>query len=331
MKAIVLHEVKSKLALEDRDELSPVAGQVVVTLQAAAFNRRDYWITQGKYPGIELPVVPGSDGAGVVSKLGTGVSDEWLNRQVVINPGWNWGSNQQFQSNDFQILGMPIDGTFAGQVLVPIEYLHASPGHLSPVKAAALPLAGVTAFRALFSQAGLKAGENVLVTGAGGGVATFAIQFAKAAGAKIYVTSSSPEKISNAIRLGATAGFNYRESDWGKQLVATAGNMNVIVDSAGGQNYAVLLNVAAPGGRVVNYGATTGPAESLNLFHVFWKQLRLLGSTMGSPEDFSAMLDFVTQHKIEPVIDQVYPLADANEALDRLSASEQFGNLVLEM
>ena len=331
MKAIVLRDLNSKLMLEDREELSPAAGQVVVAIQAAALNRRDYWITQGKYPGINLPVVLGSDGAGIVAKLGTGVSDDWMNRQVVINPGWSWGPNQRFQSNDFQILGMPSDGCFAEEVLVPAEYVHASPDHLNPVKAAALPLAGVTAFRALFSQAGLKPSENVLVTGAGGGVATFAIQFAKAAGASVYVTSSSSEKISNAIRLGATAGFNYRESDWGKQLVAAAGNMNVIVDSGGGPNYAVLLNVAAPGGRIVNYGATAGPAESLNLFHVFWKQLRLLGSTMGSPEDFSAMLEFVTQHKLEPVIDQVLALADANEALDRMSASDQFGKLVLEI
>ena len=114
---------------------------------------------------------------------------------------------------------MPFDGTFAEQVLVPVDHLHASPGHLSPAQAAALPLAGVTAFRACFSQAELKTWEKVLVTGAGGGVATFAVQFAKAAGAKVYVTSSSPEKISNAIRLGATAGFNYRDSDWDQQLL----------------------------------------------------------------------------------------------------------------
>ena len=331
MKAMVLNELKSKLVLEERDELVPGAGQVVVQLRAAALNRRDFWITQGMYPGIKLPVVLGSDGAGVVCQVGAGVSEVWLDREVIINPGCNWGNHQEFQSPDFQILGMPQNGTFAEQVLVPVARVHESPGHLDPPLAAALPLAGVTAFRAVFSQAGLKQSEKVLVTGAGGGVATFAVQFGHAAGATVYVTSSSPTKISQAIRLGATAGFNYRDSDWDQQLLEVAGPIDVIVDSAGGLSYDTLLKVAAPGGRIVNYGATAGPAKSVNLFHVFWKQLRLLGSTMGSPADFSAMLDFVNHHKMEPVIDRIIPLADVNEALDRLGSSEQFGKLVLEI
>ena len=157
------------------------------------------------------------------------------------------------------------------------------------------------------------------------------MQFARAAGAEVYVTSSSPEKIAAAIEIGAVAGFNYRDPAWGKELVAAAGNMNVVVDSAGGQNYGSLLSIAAPGGRIVNYGATAGPAESLNLFHVFWKQLRLIGSTMGSPDDFAAMIEFVNQHKIEPVVDRVLALADATEGLDCLGASNQFGKLVLKI
>ncbi len=331
MKVMILNELKSRLVLEERDELVPGAGQVVVQLRAAALNRRDYWITQGKYPGIKLPVVLGSDGAGVVCQVGEGVSEDWLDRPVVINPGWGWGDHQEFQSSNFQILGMPQDGTFAEQVLVPVAHVHKSPGHLDPTLAAAIPLAGVTAFRAVFSQAELKTSEKVLVAGAGGGVATFAVQFAKAAGATVYVTSSSPTKISQAIRLGATAGFNYRDSDWDQQLLEVAGPIDVIVDSAGGLGYDTLLKVAAAGGRIVNYGATAGPAKSVNLFHVFWKQLRLLGSTMGSPADFSAMLDFLNHHRMEPVIDRIIPLADVNEAIDRLGSSEQFGKLVLKI
>ena len=157
------------------------------------------------------------------------------------------------------------------------------------------------------------------------------MQFAKAVGAEVYVTSSSSKKIAAAIEIGATAGFNYRDPAWGKDLVAAVGNMNVIIDSAGGPSYAALLSIAAPGGRIVNYGATAGPAESVNLFHVFWKQLRLIGSTMGSPNDFAAMIDFVNQHKIEPVIDRVLPLADANEGMKCLEASGQFGKLVLKI
>ncbi len=331
MNALVLKEAKSKLVIEERDQLSPASGQVVVRLTAAALNRRDYWITQGMYPGIKLPVVLGSDGVGVVSKTGEGVADSWADQEVIINPGWDWGSNYKVQSGDFHILGMPADGTFAEEVVVPAEYVHAKPSHLKPTHAAAIPLAGVTAYRALFTQADLKAAENVLVTGAGGGVATFAIQYAVAAGANVFVTSSSGEKIAQAIALGAKAGFDYTDRNWGKKISADAGMMNVIIDSAGGENYSELLKLAAPGGRIVNYGATTGPPEQVDLFKVFWKQLSLRGSTMGSPADFAAMLKFVESHKIEPVIDSVIPLADANDGLQKMKSSKQFGKLVFEI
>jgi len=301
----------------------------VVSLKAAAFNRRDYWITQGMYPGLELPVIPGSDGAGIVASLGEGVEESWQDREVIINPGLDWGDDERVQSDQFQILGMPRDGTFAEQIVVPASQLHDKPQHLSWTESAALPLAGVTGYRALFTQGELQSGEHVLITGIGGGVATFALQYAVAAGAKVTVTSSSEAKRNFAEKLGAVAGYDYRAGDWGKQLVQEHGSPDLIIDSAGGGGYEILLKIAAPAGRIVNYGATAGPPEKLDLFKLFWKQLRLLGSTMGSPSDFAAMLAFVNQHEIKPAVDRVMKLEDANQGLDAMSTSEQFGKLVL--
>lgn len=330
MKALVFTEIKHPLQLEQREDLVPGLGEAVVALKAAALNRRDYWITQGMYPGIRLPVVLGSDGAGIVTRLGDGVSPDWLQREVIINPGWNWGDSNAAQSTDFQILGMPDNGTFADEVRVPAEYLADKPQHLSWHEAAAVPLAGVTAYRAVFTQGRLQPGERVLISGVGGGVATFALQYAIATGASVVVTSSSSEKIERAIQLGATAGFDYTADGWHKRLLSEHGPVDLIIDSAGGDGYANLIDVAAPGGRVVNYGATAGPPKKLDLFKIFWKQLHLIGSTMGSPDDFSAMLAFVNQHQIKPVVDEIFSLADGNEAITRMKNSQQFGKLVID-
>jgi len=331
MRTLVLKQVGEPLELQSRDELAPGDGEVVVKLRAAALNRRDFWITQGMYPGIKTPVVLGSDGAGTVAKLGSGVDADWESRQVIVNPGWNWGENPAAQADDFCILGMPVDGTFADEVRVPAEYLHEKPQHLSWHEAAALPLGGLTAYRAVFTQGQVAEGETVLVTGIGGGVATFALQFAVAAGAKVLVTSSSEEKIARAVELGAIAGYEYTEKDWAEKLQNDHGPVHLTIDSAGGEGYAHLIDLAAPGGRIVNYGATTGPPKKLDLFKVFWKQLRLIGSTMGSPSDFRAMLELVTSSGIKPVIDDVLPLAEGNESLSRMKNSPQFGKLVLEI
>ncbi|MEX2188985.1 MAG: zinc-binding dehydrogenase [Pirellulales bacterium] len=331
MKALTLKRVKTPLELEERPALHAAAGEVVVRLKAAALNRRDYWITQGMYPGIEPPVILGSDGAGVVSQIGDGVDEAWLGRDAIINPGLDWGDDLSAQSSKFTILGLPRDGTFATEVAVPATQLHGKPAHLDWREAAALPLAGMTAYRALFSQGGLQSGETVLITGIGGGVATFALQLAVAAGAIVWVTSSSDDKIQRAVGLGARSGFNYKDADWAKQCAKTVGAANLIVDSAGGAGYASLVQLAAAGGRIVNYGATAGPPEKLDLFKVFWKQLRLQGSTMGSPADFAAMLALVEKHRIAPIVDATFPLADGNRAIELMASSPQFGKYVLEM
>ncbi len=331
MKALILNEVKSPLVLAEREDPSANAGQAVVRLKAAALNRRDFWITQGMYPGVEAPCVLGSDGAGVVESIGLGVASSRAGKDVVINPGISWGSDEAAQHGKFSILGMPNDGTFAERVVIPAAQLAEKPEHLSWTEAAALPLAGLTAYRAVFSQGGLLEGQTVLITGIGGGVAVFALQFALAAGAKALVTSSSPEKLARAASLGATAGANYKDEGWAAALGKEHGPVDLIIDSAGGEGYNDLLELVKPGGRVVNYGATAGPPRKLDMFKLFWKQLHLIGSTMGSPEDFAAMVKFVNEHQIKPVVDKVVPLSEGPELVASMADSPQFGKLVLEI
>ncbi|RCS52740.1 alcohol dehydrogenase [Bremerella cremea] len=331
MPGLLLKALKTPLELADYDlgELKP--GYAKVALKAAALNHRDYWITQGLYPGIELPKVLGSDGAGVVVEVGQADDESWLDQEVIINPGSDWGTNEAAQSDQFTILGMPHHGTFSTHIHVPIEAMRAKPKHLSWEEAAALPLSGVTAFRATMSQGQLRPGEKVLVSGIGGGVATLALQFAVAVGAEVAVTSSSEAKLARAKELGAIAGFNYREEGWTKKAAESFGSPNLIIDSAAGKGYTNLVAIAAPGGRIVNYGATTGAPEKLDMFKLFWKQLKLIGSTMGSPADFRGMLNLVEKHEIRPVIDQVFSLAQGNEALARMEQGEQFGKIVLRI
>lgn len=330
MQAMTLTAIKQPLEFQTREELQPADDQVVVELRAASLNRRDYWITEGLYPGIEPPVVLGSDGAGIVSRCGDSVDSGWVGREVLIDPGLDWGDNPAAQSGKYRILGLPDDGTFATEVVVPAQQLHEKPLHLSWEQAAALPLAGSTAFRALFSQGDLQTRDRLLITGIGGGVATFALQFAVAIGSEVWVTSSSEEKLQRAIELGAKGGFNYREEGWAKRIKHEAGQPSLILDSAGGAGYASLMDLAAPGGRIVNYGATAGPPEKLDMFKLFWKQLRLQGSTMGSPDDFRNMLQLVRRHELAPIIDAVYPLEQLNEAIAQMKSSPQFGKYVLQ-
>ena len=209
---------------------------------------------------------------------------------------------------------------------MPVSQITAKPAHLTWQEAAGLPLAGLTAYRALFSRAGLRAGERVLISGIGGGVALFALQFALAAGADVWVTSSSAAKIQQAVKLGAKGGFDYREPKWAANAVKSPGQFDVVVDSAGGDGFPKLIDVTVSGGRVVFYGATRGDAP-LPVRKVFWRQISLLGSTMGSPEDWAAMIAFVAERTLRPIVSEVFPLARAGEAFGLMERAEQFGKL----
>jgi zinc-binding alcohol dehydrogenase/oxidoreductase len=321
----------NQLALAEIPAPVPAAGEAVVALRAAALNHRDLWIKLGQYAGLKFPCIPGSDGAGVVEAVGPGADAAWVGSEVVINPSFGWGADARAQGADFSILGLPRDGTLADKISVPVAQLAPKPAHLSWTQAAALPLAGLTAWRALFARAQVRPGERVLVSGIGGGAALFALQFAVAVGAEAWVTSGNDEKISRAVALGARGGFNYAAPGWAKTAAHTPGLFDVIVDSAGGEGFEQLIDLAAPGGRIVFFGATRGNPPVLPMRKVFWRQLSLLGTTMGGPTDWTAMTDFVARHKIPPVVSDVFPLARAIDAFALMERGGQFGKIVLEM
>ena len=330
MQAAVLTEVKKPVTIQTIPDPVAAAGQAGVRLKAAALNHRDLWVQLGQYANIKVPLIPGSDGAGVVESVGTPADQAWVGREVIINPSLDWGDNPHAQGPKFRILGMPDPGTFAERIPIAVANLAPKPAHLTWEQAAALPLAGLTAWRALFTRARLQAGENVLVTGAGGGAALFALQFAVAAGAKVWVTSGADEKIARAQTLGAAGGVNYRSADWAKALLAAAGGpFDVIIDSAGGEGFASLIELTRPGGRIAFFGATTGNPPGLDLRKCFFRQINILGTTMGSPADFAGMTDFVATRKITPVVDRVYPLAATEAALRHMESAAQFGKIVL--
>jgi zinc-binding alcohol dehydrogenase/oxidoreductase len=332
MQALQLTAI-NQLSVVDVPAPEPAAGEAVVTLKAAALNHRDVWIKLGQYAGLKFPAQPGSDGAGVVTALGAGVDAAWLGREVIINPSFDWGANEAAQGSAFTILGLPRAGTLAEQITVPAVQLAAKPAHLTWVEAAALPLAGLTAYRALFGRAQLRAGEKVLVSGIGGGVALFALQYAVAQGAEVWVTSSSADKIARAVALGAKGGFDYTRDGWtgGVAAQVPGGLFDVIVDSAGGVGFEHLIDLAAPGARIVFFGATRGNPALLPMRKVFWRNISLLGTTMGSPADWRAMTDFVALHKIVPVVSDVFPLAHAGEAFELMERGGQFGKIVVTL
>jgi zinc-binding alcohol dehydrogenase/oxidoreductase len=330
MKAIVLEAADKPLLLKDVEKPALKPGEVLVKIKAAALNRRDYWITIGKYAGIKFPSILGSDGSGIVAEAGSDAEKKWIGREVIINPSHDWGDHPEFQSKEFKILGLPEDGTFSEYVKVKAEYLHPKPAHLTWEEAAALPLAGLTAYRALFTKGRTTKKDKVLITGVGSGTGSMALQFAYAAGCQVFVTSGTGEKIERGKQLGAVAGVCYKAQDWAEQLQHLSGGFDVVIDSALGEGFAKLPDICNPGARIVIFGGTAGDIPALNGRKIFWKQLQILGTTMGTKEEFKAMADFVTEYRIVPVIDEIFPLADAQHAVNKMKSSSQFGKIVLQ-
>jgi zinc-binding alcohol dehydrogenase/oxidoreductase len=256
----------------------------------------------------------------------------WIGKEVIINPAMNWGGHAAYQDpTSFSILGLPEDGTLAEFVKVPIANLAEKPTHLSFEEAAALPLAGTTAYRASMTRAQIRSGEKVLITGIGGGVALFALQFALAAGARVYVTSGSDEKISKAVTMGAFGGVNYKSDNWVGTMRDLAGGFDVTIDGAAGDGMGDLFDLALPGGRVVFYGATRGNPSNLVARRIFWKQLNVLGSTMGSPADFAGMVGLVKEKKIRPVVEEVFDFEHGEAAFRLMDSAGQFGKIVVKI
>ena len=317
MKAIRIHEDGGPdvLRYEDVPDPEPGEGEVLIELRAASLNHLDVWIRKG-LPSVPKPRILGADGAGVIA--GT---DE----RVVINPGI-------VSNGKTHIVGETMDGTHAELIALPRESVHPIPGDLSFEEAAAFPLVFETAYRMLVTRAHLREGEWVLVWGIGGGVATAAMTIAKALGARVVVTSSSDAKLERARELGADSGVNHETEDVVARVKeVTDGGAHVVVDDVGEATWRRTLDAARPEGRVVVCGATTGPNPPAALHRVWWKQLSILGSTMGTPDDFQAVYDLIAAGRMRPVVDRVFPLADAHAAHERLEAGEQLGKIVLSI
>jgi len=323
MQAVVLREpgAPSALRLETYPDPEPGPGDAVVELRAAALNRRDTAVRRGAYGDFPLPLVLGSDGAGIRRDTG---------EEVVILPSLAWGEREDAPAPGFRILGGPDNGTYAELIAIPAENLYPKPAWLSFAEAAAFPLAGLTAYRALFSRGRLAAGETVLVLGAGSGVSTFAVSLAAAAGARVLVTSSSEEKLARAAELGAEAGFDYTAGDWAQEVHDRTGGVDVVVDSVG-TTWPDSLRCLRPGGRLVVFGATAGASVELGIRPIYLSQVSILGTTMGSPRDFSSLLQALARARTRPVIDSVRPLGETAAAHERMEAGEHFGKLVLEI
>jgi zinc-binding alcohol dehydrogenase/oxidoreductase len=332
MKAVRLNELggPEKLHIEEVEKPAPGPSEALVKLTRAAFNRRDVFITQGLYPGIELPRTLGSDGTGLIAALGADVRALDLGTAVVIDPEFAWNDDPAAAQRHGNILGMPKDGTFAEYVTVPASAVYPKPAALSDDEAAALPLAGLTAYRATFTRGRITKDDVVLVTGVGSGVQTFVLLYALHVGARTIVTSGSDAKLARAKELGADVMLNYKtDPDWHKaaRKAAGGGGPSLVIDSSGGETLARCLDIARTGARVVIYGGTQGDSK-IRPFSIFWKHLDLLGTSMGSPADFAAMLALF-EGGLRPVVDRVYPLAEAALAARRVLDNEQFGKVVL--
>jgi len=328
MKAIRIHEDGGPEVLrhEDAPDPEPGDGEVVVRLRAASLNHLDVWIRKG-LPSVPKPRILGADGAGVVESLGGGVTGLSPGQPVVINPGLLQPSGR------IAVVGEHTQGTHAELVAVPAANVYPLADGLGFEEAAAFPLVYETAYRMLVTKAALREGEWVLVWGIGGGVALAALQIAKALGARTIVTSSSKQKLVRATELGAEVCID-TGAEHLRAIVkdATDGHgADVVVDDVGEATWRHSLDVAADRGRIVVCGATSGPNPPAGLHRVWWKELAVLGSTMGSKEDFEAVYELVASGRIRPVVDSVFPLAEARAAHERLEAGLQLGKIVLRI
>ncbi len=301
------------------------SGQCLVKIKAASLNRRDFWITVGKYPKIKEEVILGSDGSGEVIEG----PEEWVGKDVIINPNVNWGDNPIVQSKEYEILGMPRNGTLAEYLVVDPDRLVEKPDFLSYGQAACFPLAGLTAYRACFFKGEIKEGMKVLVTGIGGGVAQFALSFCKAVKADVWVTSSSNSKINDAVSSGAKGGFNYKKEEWMKTAKREADAFDVIIDSSGGNQVDKYFKVIKPGGKMVIYGASGGRAEGFDLPRLFWQQVSIIGTSMGNDVEFAEMVAFIDKHQIKPIIDKEFPMEEYKDAFRRFVDKDHYGKVVL--
>jgi NADPH:quinone reductase-like Zn-dependent oxidoreductase len=323
--------------LDDVEIPEPDPGEVRIEVRASAMNHLDLWVRRGLPIKITMPHIGGSDIAGVVDQVGPGVVGIEPGARVVVDPSleYDWydgvTSGPSLPTREMRLIGEHTQGGFAEYCVVPAENLLEIPESVSYETAAAASLVGVTAWRALMVRGRLRAGETLLVTGASGGVSTMAIQMALLAGARVFAVTSGAENVARVRELGAHAVYDREQVDWGREVFGDTGKqgVNLALDSVGGAVWPACLRALAVGGRLVTFGATTGAAGDTEIRLVFWRQLSILGSTMGSPKDYRNAMSLVFQGRVTPVIHSVLPLAEARKAHEMLEAGEVFGKLVL--
>jgi 2-desacetyl-2-hydroxyethyl bacteriochlorophyllide A dehydrogenase len=342
MKAVVFHEHggPEKLQYEDRPDPQIKPDEVLVRVKACALNHLDIWARQGipAYK-IALPHISGSDVAGVVEQVGSGVSGVTKGQRVFVSPGLNCGACEQCQAGrdnlcpSFGVLGAKTDGGYAELVAVPGRNVLPIPGDLTFEHAAAFPLVSVTAWHMLFTLAGVHARDRVLVMGAGSGVGSMAVQMAKLAGARVVTTVGTEDKISKATQLGADVVLNHNTEDVTARVqeVTEGRGVDVVIEHIGPQVWDQSLRALAKGGRLVTCGATTGGEVKLDLRYLFSRQLTIKGSYMGTKAELIEVAALVGSGKLRPIVDRVYPLKEARAAQEQMLSRKFFGKLVLSL
>ncbi len=331
MKAALFKGKDFPISVEEFEKPKPVKDQVLIRMKYAALNHRDLWLMREQLQHFPNGIVLGSDGAGIIEEVGEEADPLLAGAEVVINPSLEWGNNPVVQGDSFRILGFPDHGTFAEFLVISQKYIFKKPEHLSFEESAAVPLSGLTAYRALFSKARLRSKEKILITGIGGGAALWALQFAVADQGRVYVTSGSDEKLSRATKLGALGGFNYKDPGWAGKAQKETGGFDIIIDSAGGDQFSKLIGLALPGCRIVNFGRTAGNITEIATRLLYWKQISIHGTTMGTRDEFLSMLEFLESRSLKPVLDKTFPLSQINEAFSRMEKGDQFGKIILEI
>jgi len=345
MRALALTQLGGPVhleVLELPDPPPPSADEVLVQLRCAALNHLDLSLTEGvKGITLRFPHIVGTDGAGVIAAVGSGVTSVRPGDRVAINPGISCGHcplcerGEEPLCREFEILGEHRPGTVTELLLVPERNVAKIPDEMPWPVAAALPLSTLTAWRMLKTRASLRPGESVLIWGAGGGISLAALKIAKLLGARVIMTGSSDDKLARARELGADAVFNHgsRSPDEIARDVRklTGTGADIVVDSVGEKTWDASLRALRPGGRLVTCGATSGPEVGIDVRRLFWFQWSLLGSTMGTRQEFSEVMTQARAGKLWPVVDSVVPLEQGRRAYERMSRGEQFGKLVIEV
>jgi len=323
MKAVVFE--KGKLLVKAVVSPKPKAGEVLVAIKAAGLNRRDLY-TPGRLGNDSEALILGSDAVGVVEELGEGATNWEIGDEVIINPSLRWYEESDFPPEGFEILSLPDDGTFAEKIAISAEQLEKKPSHLSDEEAAVIGISPLTGYRALFTKGQIKEGQTVFIPGAGSGVATFLIQMAKNAGARVIVSSRSEEKRQAALKIGADIAID-TSSDWQQELEHE--KIDLVIESVGRATFNRSLAVLKKGGKIVIFGATTEDIVDFDLRQFFYGQFTLYGTTMGSREEYRACIDHLEKYETHPIVDRSFSIDDVHTAFDYLKENHQFGKIVL--